>query len=220
MIAVLFALLAGLSPQPAGARPPADQVARELQKKYESVRDFSAEFEQVYEGGVLRKTVTERGTVLVKKPGMMRWTYTAPERKEFVSDGHETYLYVPAERQVTVTPVPADAEASTPLLFLAGKGNLTRDFTASYADMPEIPRAAYALKLVPRQAERDYDWLVLVVDRGTLQLEMLVTVDSQGGRSSIAFTNLKENVAIPDKEFVFKIPRGVEVIHAVPSRQK
>ncbi len=220
MISVLFALFLAAGPQPAGATPSADEVARALQKKYETIRDFSADFQQVYQGGVLRKTVTERGTVLIKKPGMMRWTYTAPDRKLFVSDGHETYLYVPAERQVTVTPVPSDTETSTPILFLAGKGNLTRDFTASFADMPEIPRAAYALKLVPRQPERDYDSLVLVVDRETLRLEMLVTADSQGGRSTIAFTNLKENVDIPDKEFVFKIPRGVEVIHAVPSRQK
>ncbi len=208
MIPVLFALLAAVGLQPAGSRPSADQVARDLQKKYELVRDFSANFDQVYEGGVLHKTVAEHGTVLVKKPGMMRWTYTSPERKEFVSDGHETYLYVPAERQVTVAPVPAANEAGTPILFLAGKGDLTRDFTASFADMPEIPRAAYALKLVPKQPERDYDWLILVVDRETLRLEMLVTADSQGGRSTITFTNLKENVNIPDKEFVFKIPRG------------
>ena len=41
---------------------------------------------------------------------------------------------------------------------------------------------------------------------------MLVTGDAQGGVSTIAFSKLRENVNVPDKEFVFSIPRGVDVI--------
>ena len=37
----------------------------------------------------------------------MRWVYTAPERKEFVSDGAKIYSYLPADKQVIVSPVPA-----------------------------------------------------------------------------------------------------------------
>jgi outer membrane lipoprotein-sorting protein len=39
-------------------------------------------------------------------------------------------------------------------------------------------------------------------------------VDAQGGKSSFSFTNLKENVGLADKEFAFKIPRGVDVVSA------
>jgi outer membrane lipoprotein-sorting protein len=42
-------------------------------------------------------------------------------------------------------------------------------------------------------------------------------VDAQGGKSSFSFTNLKENIGLADKEFAFKIPRGVDVVSA-PSR--
>jgi len=41
-----------------------------------------------------------------------------------------------------------------------------------------------------------------------------VTVDAQGGKSSFFFTNLKENVGLADKEFAFRIPRGVDVVSA------
>ena len=44
-----------------------------------------------------------------------------------------------------------------------------------------------------------------------------MTVDAQGGTSSFSFTNLKENVGLADKEFAFKIPRGVDVVNA-PAR--
>ena len=60
--------------------------------------------------------------------------------------------------------------------------------------------------------EREYETLVLVVDRTTLQWRMLVTADRQGGTSTFAFTNLRENTGVPDREFVFTIPRGVDVI--------
>ena len=100
-------------------------------------------------------------------------------------------------------------------MFLAGKGNLTRDFTPSLVDLPAgMPAGSRALKLVPKARQRDYDWLVLVVDPASLQIRGLVTVDAQGGKSSFSFANLKENIGLADKEFAFKIPRGVDVITA------
>src|SRR3954468_24678997 len=78
----------------------AQDVAAALQKKYDSVRDFTADFVQESEGGVLRKKQTESGVVQVKKPGKMRWDYKAPEPKVFVSDARRIYLYVPADNQV------------------------------------------------------------------------------------------------------------------------
>ena len=191
------------------------ELASSLQQKYGTIRDFSAEFTHAYTGGVLRKQVTERGHMLIKKPGKMRWEYGAPDQKLFVSDGVKMYSYLPEDKQVIVSTVPADDEAATPTLFLAGKGNLTRDFTPSLVDVPNgMPTGSRALKLVPKTKQRDYDWLVLVVDPQTLDLRGLVTTDAQGGVSSFSFTNLKMNTNPSDKEFAFKIPRGVDVVTA------
>jgi outer membrane lipoprotein carrier protein len=191
----------------------AADLAQALQKKIDGVHDFSADFVHAYEGGVLRKKVTERGKLLVKKPGRMRWEYSAPEAKTFVSDGVQMYSYVPADKQVVVSPVPREDEATTPTLFLAGKGSLIHDFTATFGDVPAgMPSGTRALKLVPKTRQQDYDWLILVVDPGTLAIRGLVTVDAQGGKSSFSFTNLKENVGLADKDFAFKIPSGVDVV--------
>ena len=85
---------------------------------------------------MLRKQITERGRLLVKKPGKMRWQYTAPEEKLFVSDGVKMYSYIPQDKQVIGRTIPPDDQATTPAMFLAGKGNLTRDFTASLVELP------------------------------------------------------------------------------------
>ena len=207
---LVLSWLAG-APAPQGA-PSAADLARNLQRKYEQVRDFSADFEHIYEGGVIRKKLIERGTLLVKKPGMMRWVYTSPEKKEFVSDGRTLYMYVPADKQVIVSTVlPAD-EASSPAMFLAGKGSIQRDFTPRLAAADDLAASDVALELVPKTKQNEYDWIILVVDRVTLQIRRLVTADSQGGTSTFVFTKLRENVGLPDKAFAFTIPRGVDIV--------
>jgi len=213
----LLALLAVAASLGAGAAQPAPQVpaaefAAQLQRKYDTVRDFSADFTQSYEGGVLRKKTTERGTVVVRKPGQMRWAYRQPEEKLFVADGRRMYAWVPADRQVVVSEVPRADQATTPVLFLVGKGHLTRDFTVSYATVAGAPAGSVALRLVPVKREPDYEWLALVVDGAWLTLRMLVAVDAQGGTSTFTFTNLRENVRPKDDLFRFVIPRDADVI--------
>jgi outer membrane lipoprotein carrier protein len=218
ILPLVQAVVLGVSMTPqAPAQPPAQEVAAALQKKYDAIHDFTADFVHDSEGGILRKKQTERGFVQVKKPGKMRWDYKAPEPKVFVSDGRRIYLYVPADNQVIVSAVPEQDQATTAVLFLVGKGNLTRDFTVSYADGggPDT----YALRLQPKLPERDYDWLQIVVDRRTVQIRSLSAADSQGGRSTFQFSNFKENVGLSDKTFTFKIPRGADVTtNGAPSR--
>src|SRR5205809_196020 len=110
-----------------------------------------------------------------------------------------------------------DHKPPPPALFLAEKGSLTRDFTASLVDAPAgMPAGTRGLKLVPKVHQQDYDWLMLVVDPGTLGIRGLQTVDGQGGKSSFSFVNLQENVGLADKDFAFKMPRGVDVVSAPP----
>jgi outer membrane lipoprotein carrier protein len=202
---------------PRAADQTASELAQALQRRIDAIKDFSTDFVHAYQGGVLKKQITERGHLFVKKPGKMRWDYTAPEPKQFVSDGLKLYSYVPQDKQVIVSSVGRDDDATTPALFLAGKGSLVRDFTPSLVDLPAgLPIGSRALKLVPKARERDYDWLVLAVDPSTLAIRGLVTSDAQGGTSTFSFINLKENVGLADSEFVFKIPRGVDVITDSP----
>ena len=187
-----------------------DAFARALQKRYDGIRDFTADFVHTYRGGALRTESREQGTVSIKKPGLMRWVYMKPERKEFVSDGHKVYSYIPEDRQVIVTTVPAEDAATTPAMFLAGKGDIVRDFTTAFESNP--PPGTVSLRLTPRKKEPEYEYLIVTVDEKTLQLRALTTRDRQGGLSTLVFTNLKENTGISDKEFAFRVPRGVDVI--------
>ena len=85
----------------------AQELAQALQRTDHGIRDFSADFVHTYRGGVLRKAAQRARPLLVKKPGKMRWEYTAPEEKLFVSDGVKLYSYIPQDKQVIVGARPA-----------------------------------------------------------------------------------------------------------------
>jgi outer membrane lipoprotein carrier protein len=188
----------------------AEALAKALDARYRTVRDFSADFVQTYRGGALRTQSKESGTVKIRKPGLMRWLYSAPEKKEFVSDGHSIYSYFPSDRQVTVSRVPSDLESTTPALFLAGKADIARDFVAELAPSPV--EGTIGLKLTPRKPEANVDYFIVATERPGLQILGLAARDAQGGDSTLVFSNLKENQGISDKEFAFRIPKGVDVV--------
>jgi outer membrane lipoprotein carrier protein len=206
----IFALLLGGGAPQAVAEPSALDVADRLQKKYDSIRDFSADFLQRYEGGALKRTREERGALLVKKPGKMRWAYKQPEEKLFVSNGVRFYQYIPADRQVIVADPPDESQPA--MAFLGGKGHLTRDFKVSFAQSQTPDR--WTLRLDPKTPQQDFDWLEISASRDSLELRILVIAERQGSRSTFTFSNFRANPGLSDKDFEFAIPKGVEVVNA------
>jgi outer membrane lipoprotein carrier protein len=212
LVLVAMALAVGSAGVSTQAPPDPADLAAHVQQRYATIRDFSGDFVQTYEGGVLRTKTSERGTVAVKRPGRMKWIYTKPERKEFVSDGTRLYTYLVEDRQVIVSPAPGADDGTTPALFLAGQADLARDFIASFTELPGAARGLLGLKLVAKRHDPDYEWLALGVDPNSFQILHLIAADRQGGKSAFAFSNLKENRGLTDKDFEFRIPRGVDVV--------
>jgi len=187
-------------------------LAAKVQQRYNGIKDIQADFVQTYEGGVLRTKTTERGTVSIKRPGKLRFLYTKPEKKEFVSDGVRLYAHMVADKQVIVSAAPGPDQGDIPAMFLAGQSDLARDYTPTFTQLPGAAPGLLTLQLVPKKKSAEYENIGIGVDAKTFQIQFLTAVDTQGGRSSFAFSNLKENQGLSDKEFVFRIPRGVDVV--------
>ena len=210
-LALILALGGSLAvaAQPA---PTAQDVAQQLQAHYNGVLDFVADFTQSYKSPIGRQTTQDRGRVRIKKPGRMWWEYKA-QKVQVVADGTLIYTYLPDDRKLYVAPLPKTDEASSAMMFLAGRGDLRRDFTPSLA--ASQPPGSWRLELAPKTPQADFKTLALIVNRTTLALEGLVTTDEAQGVTTYGFTNLKENAGLGDAEFVFnisKIPKDVEVI--------
>jgi outer membrane lipoprotein carrier protein len=187
------------------------EVVAGLQKRYASVTTFSAQFEQTYRGpGIVQ---VESGTLWMKKPGLMRWEYRVPETKLFISNGRDTYLYAPADRQVMVQSLGASEKLSTPLEFLLGEGNLAQSFTASW-EVQSYSRLeqTYLLRLVPKVTEQSYAYLVLEVGQKDYDLRRIVIREASGNTSEFLLSDMMLNPKVDSKRFEFAIPKGVEVI--------
>jgi len=208
-VAGLFVGLVG-SPGADQSAPSPGELARRLQSRYDTVRDFRASFTQTYDGGPLQLTSREEGELLLKKPGRLRMTYTVPEEKVFVADGERFFSYFPESRTGSVVALPGDDDATTAVLFLAGRGNLVRDFVPSLAT--DVPADEYHLTLVPVTPQPDYEALILMVDRASLRLRGFAQRDAQGGTTITRFTRFEENVGLADRQFLFRFPEGVTLI--------
>jgi outer membrane lipoprotein carrier protein len=207
----LIALCSVRAPSmPASLQPELDQLINALQAKYNKLSSLAADFTQIYTAPGER-TRRESGRVLLKKPGRMRWDYTSPEAKLFVSDGKWVYEYIPAEGYATRSSVKESGDLRAPFAFLLGRGNLRRDFKRiEFAGEAPAKAGNKVLRMVPKRAQ-DFKELVIEVEPGSLQLSRLSLIESGGARSDFLFSNIRENAPAGAEQFIFKAPAGVEV---------
>jgi len=187
------------------------EVVAGLQQRYRFVDTVSADFQQTFMAPGMNQV--ESGVFWMKKPGLMRWEYQLPETKLFVTDGRESFFYVPEDRQVIIQPFSASDMHSTPLEFLMGRGEIEKDFVSAWeSELTSKVEGTFLIRLVPRKAVSEYSFLVLEVDRRNYDLRRVIVHEVGGSTSEFLLTKLATNVKVDDKEFRFKIPKGAEVI--------
>ena len=105
----------------------------------------------------------ERNVPVVK----FHWQYDRPTTQEIVSDGETMWVYLPENNQVIQSNIELinRANQNDPMTFLTGLGNLSRDFTISWAMPNQDVDGNYVLELTPRRISSLINKLVIVVDR-------------------------------------------------------
>ena len=189
-----------------------EEIVSRLQERYDTLDDFTADFQHTYAGGLLSTSNIEHGIVHVKKPGRWRFNYSNPETKSFICNGTSIYSYFPEEQQVILSQLPVNPRASTPALFLSGVGNLRRDFTVVLSEPLNANSPSLTLRLTPVVSSADYEFLILTLNADTYNIEVMARTDFQGGVSTYTFANLQENPGLSDTLFEFDVPQDVEVI--------
>lgn len=209
---LLFLVISLIVLRPAlAAQEDLSRLVDGLQRKYQRLGTLAADFTQIYSAPG-EKSRRETGRLTLKKPGKMRWDYSSPEPKLYVSDGRMIYEYVPSERVATRSKVKESSDMRAPFMFLLGRGDLRRDFRRIEM-IGEAPARAgnRVLKFVPKRAG-DFRELIVEIEPTSLRIDRLTILDSSGGRSDFIFSNMQENVAVANTQFIFRPPAGVQVI--------
>lgn len=188
------------------------EVLNEIQNRYEKTKDFEANFIQEYIGKVMKQPNRGEGRVYFKKKGMMRWDYTVPNQK-LLSDGHTLWYYQPEEKQVLVSDISRVLKEKTPLAFLAGEGNLSRDFDIlNLNESVSQKEDNYIVELVPKESLATLSKLMLTVDKKTYTVLQADVIDGLGNVTRTRFIDIKTNTGLSNSFFHFSIPPGTEVI--------
>jgi lipoprotein signal peptidase len=185
----------------------AEEIVDRLQDRYGQLQTLRADFEQTLRSRGVSQT--ERGFVIMKRPGRMYWEYTDPAVKYFVADGNRSFFYVPAERQVIVSRLDLES-GDSPLGFLLGKGDIRRDFTVELE--PEAPSGAPVIRLTPRHPHPEFIYLEIEIDPETWLISRLTVAEPVGQEVEYRLTGLRQNVQVPERQFKLKWAPDVEVI--------
>ena len=205
-------LLMNLTVLPIAFGATGQEVLREIQSRYEKTSDSEANFVQEYIGKMMKEGPKGEGKVYFKKKGMMRWDYKVPNQK-IISNGQTFWFYLPDDNQVMVSDVSKEFLEKTPLAFLAGEGNLSREFNLLNFNESVSPKEDhYVVELAPKEPQAGLSKLGLTVDKKTYHVLQAEVVDAMGNVTRTRFLDTKTNLNLPDSLFNFTIPPGAEVL--------
>ena len=186
-------------------------IAEAVDRHYNHLRTLECEFTETYSGSGSERA--ETGTLWLKKPGKMRWEYRSPRAKLFVGDGKNVWFYVPSERQVRKTSMKKLDDLRSPLAFLLGKTQLGKELLG-LSLAPEVAPLASGdvmLKGVPKGFQDRLTQVLLEITAES-SIRRIVMKQTDGATIEYRFSEQKEDVAITDQHFEFRVPEGVEVV--------
>jgi outer membrane lipoprotein carrier protein len=185
-------------------------LVRKVDDHYNHLSSLRARYTEHYAGMGLDRT--EAGTLLLKKPGRMRWTYEQPAGKVFVLDGKFAWFYTPGDAQVQRVPAKQLDDLRSPLRFLLGHTQLKKELDNLTVTSDG---SSFRITGVPKGMEQRVKSLTLwVTSTGAIERIRLEEVD--GATTEFTFSAIEENVPVKDADFVFTPPAGVAVVDGLP----
>jgi outer membrane lipoprotein carrier protein len=194
------------------ANSTANQLIEQVQYRYNRARTLSVEFEEHYSiQGHARPS--ESGTMILKKQGKMRWDYTRPSGKLFLSDGKNVYLYTGRDNRVEKVPLKDTEDMRAPLAFLLGRLDMKKDFRDF--QVRSAPEGTW-LDASASSDRAPYDKVAMLIMPDGAIRELKVYGRDQSV-TSFSFRDEKLNPAVEDRLFHFAIPSGADVVDALGS---
>lgn len=187
-----------------------DALVRKVDDHYNHLTSLRAHYVEHYSGMGMNRS--EEGTLLLKKPGRMRWSYETPVGKVFVLDGKFAWFYTPGDAQATRVPAKQLDDLRSPLRFLLGHTQLKKEL-----DNLTVEAAATGFRItgVPKGMEQRVKLLTLGVT-ATGAIESMRLEELDGVVTEFTFSQMQENVPVKDTDFVFTPPAGVTVVNGLP----
>ncbi len=187
------------------------RILKGIEDRYNHIQTLQVEFVQTYKfRGPTR--APEKGTLYLHKPGRMRWQYSLPEGKLYISDGEFVYDYDPAENRATKQKVKDAYDPRGPLAFLLGKLNFKEDFGMFDASQQG---ADVAITAFPKSDKAEFTEVSFVA-APDFTIKQLTVKGQDGSVTHYVFDGEKKNPPLSDT--LFKPPAGVKFTDAAKEK--
>jgi outer membrane lipoprotein carrier protein len=194
-----------------GQSPSAHDLAQRVDRHYNQLRSLKTGFTESYQGLGIRRT--ESGTLLLLKPGRMKWEYSSPAGKLFLLDGKYAWSYSRGDPQVQRIPGKQLDDLRSPLRFLLGHTELEKEMT--HLTLAPAAGGRFTLSGQPKGQERRVARLSLTVtaEGSIVGIEM---EEADGALTRFTFTVEQPNAPVSPETFHFTPPAGVPVVDGLP----
>ncbi|WP_251106269.1 LolA family protein [Alloacidobacterium dinghuense] len=191
--------------------PTAQSQAERIDRHYNALHSLSVHFTQKYDGMGMHRQ--ESGTLLLKKPGKMRWTYNQPAGKLFVLDGDNAYFYSPGDMEIPRVTAKKLDDLRSPLRFLLGHTQLAKELTNLQINPAE--NGAFTLSGIPKNMEQRIASFTLTASAAGVIQSMRIE-ETDGAINLFTFSDEQPNAPATDADFVFHAPAGTHIIEGMP----
>ena len=190
------------------ADPKLDVLLKKVESRYNRTQSLRLDFSETYAGISHAPSHTESGTLYLKKPGRMRWEYSFPAGKLFLSDGKDVILYTPDEHRAQKSKLKQSEDMRAPLAFLLGKLDFEKEFK-SFEIRPEGPNTWIVAEPKNQNVEFSRVEFLAAPDGEIVKLRVTGITNA---RIDFAFSNEVLNAPVSADRFIFHPPPGVEMV--------
>ena len=197
----------------------AKQIAGSFRKKYESMKNFNADFEQT--SIVADSKRVAKGKLNFQKPNLLRQEYSDPANPEkmtqlIVSTGKTIWSYTPLINQAI--------KHRQGMELMPGFGqsleNVEKNYSLSLvADELAEKSGVHVIELVPKGQDANpnavFDVLrVWIRDADSMPVQFMYKDNKNKTTFILSFKNIKINEKLDELTFKFEAPKGVQIITA------
>ncbi len=179
-----------------------------IENRYNNIQSLELQFSENYTMKGHKRDAS--GTLFLRKPGRMRWQYTQPPGRLFISDGQYIYDYNPEEKQVERQKMKEADDFRAPLAFLLGKLDFLKDFREFKSSMQGEDVSIVA---IPKSDKLPYTEVTFLA-APDFTIKKLTVKGQEGFVIDYIFSAEKKNPPVADAMFKFTPPPGVQVVDA------
>lgn len=146
------------------------------------------------------------GSMALQRPGKFRWQINNPNKQIMIANNRYLWIYDVDLEQATCQAFDKNNINSPASLLSGSVEELQQRFNV--VSLPK--KVGQGFKLTPRSKNDIFKWIELnFVNNHLADMQLL---DNLGQRSVFKFSNVQMNPVLPIGLFIFKAPRGVDII--------